>query len=119
MSRPRTFRGRSMKALRSMLAIVALFGLMGSSAPNASAAEPSASRSEQALRGWYKLALALVRHTPTYSPPVASRSLAYLGVTAFEAVASGDGELQSLAGQLNDLKPTPQRVAGETYDEAL
>jgi hypothetical protein len=108
-----------MKALRSMLAIVALFGLMGSSAPSASAAEPGASRSEQALRGWYKLALALVRHTPTYSPPVASRSLAYLGVTAFEAVASGDGELQSLAGQLNGLKPTPQRVVGEAYDEAL
>jgi hypothetical protein len=61
----------------------------------------------------------LVRHTPTYSPPVASRSLAYLGVTAFEAAASGNGELQSLAGQLNGLRAFPPREAGQTYDEAL
>ena len=58
---------------------------------------------EQVLRTWYKLVLELVRHTPTYSPPVASRAFAYLGVTAFEAAASGSGELQSLAGQLNGL----------------
>ena len=68
---------------------------------------------------WYKLALALVRHTATYSPPVASRTFAYLGIVAFEATASGDGELQSLAGQLNGLKPGPKREAGQTYDDAL
>jgi len=71
------------------------------------------------LRERYKLALALVRHTPTYSPPVASRSLAYLGVTAFEAVASGDKDLRSLAGQVNGLRETPRREPGQVYDEAL
>ncbi len=35
------------------------------------------------LHTWYRLILELVRHTPTYSPPVASRSFAYLGVTAY------------------------------------
>lgn len=71
------------------------------------------------LRGWYGLILELVRHTPTYSPPVASRSFAYLGVTAFETVASGSDELQSLAGQLNGLQAVPQREAGRAYDEAV
>ena len=71
------------------------------------------------MRTWYQLSLELVRHTPTYSPPVASRALAYLGVTAFEAVASGSAELQSLAGQLNGLEAVPQRAAGETYDDAV
>ena len=56
--------------------------------------------------------LELVRHTPTYSPPVASRAFAYLGVTAFEAVATGSDELQSLAGQLNGLQAAPHARAG-------
>ena len=107
-----------MKAFRSMLAIVAVVALMVLSALSATAAEPGVPPSVEVLRDWYKLALALVRHTPTYSPPVAARTFAYLGATAFEATASGDDKLLSLAGQLNGLKPTPQRVAGETYDEA-
>jgi hypothetical protein len=79
----------------------------------------NASRSDEVLRTWNQLVLELVRHTPTYSPPVASRSFAYLGVTAFEAVASGSSDMQSLAGQLNGLTPTPQREAGKTYDDAV
>jgi PAP2 superfamily len=71
------------------------------------------------LESWYKLSLSLVRHTPTYSPPVASRAFAYLGVTAFEAVASGDPKMQSLAGQLNDLSKLPQRLEFENYDDAV
>src|ERR1700722_11243577 len=71
------------------------------------------------LGDWYKLSLALVRHTATYSPPVASRTLAYLGIVAFAATASGDRELQSLAGQLNGLKAGHEREAGQTYDDAL
>ncbi len=45
--------------------------------------------------------------------PVASRTLGYVGVTAFEAVAGGSDQLQSLSGQLNGLDAVPQRVAGE------
>ncbi len=78
-----------------------------------------ASAPEDVLANWYTLLLNLVRHTATYSPPVASRAFAYLGVTAYEATASGDGQLQSLAGQLNGLKDLPQREKGKTYDEAV
>ncbi len=67
---------------------------------------------------WYKLVLELVRHTPTYSPPVASRAFAYLGVTSYEVVASGDASLNTVAGQLNGLGPVPKRGKG-VYDEAV
>ena len=86
---------------------------------DATAAQPNTAQAQEVLQSWYKLSLELVRHTATYTPPVASRSLAYLGVTAFEAVASGSGDLRSLAGQLNGLKPGPQREAGKTYDEGV
>lgn len=81
-------------------------------------ASASGARAQETLSTWYRMVLELVRHTPTYSPPVASRSFAYLGVTAFEAVASGDPKLVSVAGQLNDLTALPDREAGE-HDEAL
>ncbi|THD49494.1 MAG: phosphatase PAP2 family protein [Bradyrhizobium sp.] len=109
-----------MRALRSVSAMVVIVALSCWGAVAASAAQPDAAvTSREVLREWYKLSLALTRHTPTYSPPVASRSFAYIGLTAFETVASGDSELRSLAGQLNGLTAVPQRDAGQTYDEAL
>lgn len=74
---------------------------------------------DKVMRDWYRLILELVRHTPTYSPPVASRAFGYLGVTAYEALASGDRSMTSLAGQLNGLTPVPQRAGGLSYDEAV
>lgn len=82
----------------------------------AEAARPDAS---QVLSDWYGLMLELVRHTPTYTPPVASRSFAYLGIAAYEAAASGMPSLQSLAGQVNGLTAIPARSAGKPYDEAV
>jgi hypothetical protein len=74
---------------------------------------------QEILQRWYGLSLELVRHTPTYTPPVASRALAYLGVTAYEATASGSAELVTLAGQLNGLQPLPKREPGQAYDEVI
>ena len=82
-------------------------------------AQAAAVSPEQVLAGWYNLTLNLVRHTATYSPPVASRAFAYVGITAYEATASGNPQLHTLAGQLNDLKSLPQREQGKTYDEAI
>lgn len=73
---------------------------------------------ETVLGVWYQLSLDLVRHTPTYTPPVASRFFAYVGVAAYEATASGRDDLVSMAGQLNELRATPARAQGQ-YDEAL
>lgn len=74
---------------------------------------------EEVVETWYRLMLELVRHTSNYSPPVASRAFAYIGVTAYEAIASGRSDMSTLAGQLNALKPLPSRESGATYDDAV
>ena len=95
-----------------VILVLALFGgMMGARADDRAAVEP--------IRDWYRLTLELVRHTPTYSPPVASRAFAYLGIAAFEALATGDARLNSLAGQLNGLEPLPSREGGRDYADAV
>lgn len=108
-----------MRPIRSALALATLVMLASLVMLSSSTAQSVENRADEVLRSWYKVALELVRHTPTYSPPVASRSFAYLGVVAFEATASGQSGLKSLAGQLNGLQDLPARETGETYDEAV
>ncbi|MES2667755.1 MAG: vanadium-dependent haloperoxidase [Pseudomonadota bacterium] len=67
---------------------------------------------------WYRLVLELIRHTATQTPPVASRAMAYVGVTIYESLATGNPAMTTLAGQLNDLTPTPTRPDA-LHDEAL
>lgn len=108
-----------MNAVCRTVVMVLVTAFAWSGVPATAATQPEQPRAEEVLGTWYKLVLELVRHTPTYSPPVASRSFAYLGVTAFEAVATGSGELRSLAGQLNGLQAVPAREPGMTYDDAV
>lgn len=108
-----------MKATRRLVAMVLVAVLALPVLPRSLQAETGAPRAEEVLRSWYRLMLELVRHTPTYSPPVASRAFAYIGVAAFEALVSGKTDTQTLAGQLNALQPVPQREAGALYDEAI
>ena len=68
---------------------------------------------------WYDLTLDLVRHTATYSPPVASRTFGYMGVTLFEIAAARGTKLRSLKGQLNGFGGVPQPQAGLTYDDGV
>ena len=70
-----------MWGIRRMPAYALAIGLMLTGMLGAAQAQRAVAP-EQVLQGWYKLILELVRHTPTYSPPVASRAVAYLGVTA-------------------------------------
>jgi membrane-associated phospholipid phosphatase len=48
----------------------------------------------------------LVRHTPTYTPPVASRTFAYVGIAAWESVVAAGGGA-TLSGQLNAMPAMP------------
>ena len=105
-----------MRSFQGILAVTLV--LLGCVAP-AFAAPLEPARSRDALLTWHKLVLELVRHTATYSPPVAARAFAYLGVTAFEALATGADGLHSLAGQLNELTPPLPREAGQAYDSAV
>ncbi len=79
--------------------------------PASAAARADVSR--EVLLTWHKLILELVRHTATYMPPVAARAFGYIGVTAHEALATGNPGLRSLEGQLTDLFPLPARGEGE------
>jgi hypothetical protein len=73
-----------------------------------------------AFQSWYRLMVELVRHTPTYSPPVASRAFAYLGIGAYQALQTGNpGRMTSLAGQINTLTDPPAREHGVVYDDAV
>lgn len=71
----------------------------------------------EVLTTWHRLVLELVRHTPTYSPPVASRAFGYVGVTAWEVVAGLSGG-RSLSGQLNGLDMPPPAAPAD-IDPAL
>ncbi len=56
----------------------------------------------------------IIRHD-IFAPPVASRIYAYSVIAGYEALVPGFPEYQSLAGQLNGLKPCPQPEAGKEY----
>jgi hypothetical protein len=81
-----------------------------------SLAAPRADVSREVLLTWHKLILELVRHTATYMPPVAARAFGYIGITAHEALATGNPALRSLAGQLTSLTALPARGEG-AFDE--
>ena len=106
-----------MHRVRGILVLALVVALGSPTLAQAAPSEPA--RSHDALLTWHKLVLELVRHTATYSPPVAARAFAYLGVTAFEALATGPDGLHSLAGQLNELAAPPPREAGQAYDSAI
>jgi hypothetical protein len=80
-------------------------------APASAAALPAApdtsAYSASVATEWFQLALVLVQQTPGFSPPVASRALGYLGLTAYESVLPGMPQNSSLAGQLNELSSLP------------
>lgn len=62
---------------------------------------------------WFDLQLKLVKESPGFSPPVASRAFGYAGVTLYEAVAPGMPAYRTLAGQLNGLSELPQVARGQ------
>lgn len=82
---------------------------------------PAQARDDRAevLGLWYRMILELVRHTPTYTPPVASRAFAYTALIAYEATASGSDRLQTLSGQVAALPPPPPRDGAAMDEDAL
>lgn len=111
-----------MRAFRHAMVALALMALgLGAATfgANAQAGAEGRPAPQEILRDWYYLMNELVRHTATYSPPVASRSFGYLGVTAFEAAVGGSDRLLSLSGQLQGLGSVPAREAGAVYDETV
>ncbi len=68
------------------------------------------------LNEWIKLNLDLVKTTPGYTPPVASRAFGYIGVGLYETVAPGVPNSKSMVGQLNGLSSLPSPDYTKEYD---
>jgi hypothetical protein len=100
----RALLARSAAAGAGMLAVEAL-----RAASAAAASWPRASAYDAEVpAAWFDLALELVRTTPGFSPPVASRAFGYAGVALYEAVVPGIPRRSSLAGRLEGLKRGPR-----------
>lgn len=54
-----------------------------------------------------------------YSPPVASRTYAYICISGYEAALPGNVGYISFAGQLHQLKPVPKPETGKSYNYTL
>jgi hypothetical protein len=92
-------------------------------------AGPTASRARGAVRfppvhefdaevatAWFDLSSELVRTTPGFSPPVASRAFGYAGLALYEALVPGMEDLRSLTGVLPGLTAVPAAGRNRTYD---
>ena len=75
--------------------------------PTITLAPPASAYSSAVAYEWFYLVSQLLQQTPGNSPPVAARTLAYLGLTLYESVVPGMPGHQSLAGQLNELSSLP------------
>jgi hypothetical protein len=103
--------------LRAGLITGAALGLGLRSPSVAYASLPSAESSEaDVATAWYDLTLRLIRQTPGFTPPVASRALAYTGLSLFESVVPGIADGRSLAGQVRALPEMPAAGRNVAYD---
>ncbi len=50
---------------------------------------------------WYDLELKIIRRKPGFTPPVAARTIGYMGIVLYESLVKGMLEYRSLASQLN------------------
>ena len=105
-----TMRATALRAALSLLVAASMLlpapAAAQPAAPN-TAARPAGAYSAAVATEWFQLALLLTQQTPGFSPPVASRALAYLGLALYESVVPGMPQQQSLAGQLNELSSLP------------
>lgn len=76
--------------------------------------KPTADYPADMATDWFELQLKLVKETPGFSPPVASRAFGYAGLTLYETAVGGMPEHNSLVGQLNGLGTLPQPNPDQT-----
>lgn len=91
------------KRLRVLLAALAVAG-----SAQAQVQAPEASRYSAAVATeWFRVVLPAIQQTPGQSPPVAARTLAYLGLGLYESILAGLPGQRSFAGQLVELESLP------------
>jgi hypothetical protein len=70
----------------------------------------------EAATAWFDLSLELVRTTPGFSPPVASRAFGYAGLALYEVLVPGMEGYRSLTGVLPGLTALPAPGRNPAYD---
>lgn len=98
-------------------AIVAL-GSLGTVVTRARASSPFPGADQydaEVPTAWFDLARDLVRTTPGYSPPVASRAFGYAGIALYEALVPGIEDASSLRDVLIDMSPVPAAGKNAAY----
>jgi len=88
-------------------ALVLLTPARAQTQPTSMLAPPASAYTAAVAYEWFYLVSQLLQQTPGNSPPVAARTLGYLGLTLYESVVPGMPGHQSLAGQLNELSSLP------------
>lgn len=68
---------------------------------------------------WVDYQLKLVRTTPGFTPPNASRAFAYTGVALYESIKQATPNYNSLIGQLSELDALPQSDPNLNYNWPL
>lgn len=76
---------------------------------------PATDFASDVATAWFDELRALIGTTPGYSPPVASRAIAYGTVSLYEALLPGMPGQRSLAGQLQGLQALPAQGANAAY----
>lgn len=69
----------------------------------------------EVAHAWFDLLRTLVKSTPGFSPPVASRAFGCAGVALYEALVPGAAGYRSLAGSLNGLATVPAIGLNQAY----
>lgn len=76
--------------------------------------------SSEVVLQWYDLILEVERFTPGYIPPVAARSIGYIGLAAYETALPGMPDNKSFGGFYSGLQlPTPSKYINYHYPLAL
>jgi len=95
--------------VRMVAAALVLATGVGTAFAQAPAALPDAPRYSSAVATeWFRVILPAIQQTPGQSPPVAARTLAYLGLGLYESIVAGVPGQRSFAGQLNELESLPE-----------
>src|SRR3954468_1931893 len=90
-------------------------GAFGDDHASATTWPPTSAYSGDVPAAWFDLALDLVRTTPGFSPPVASRAFGYAGAALYEAVVPGMPGRRSFVARLNGLTWLPHAPGGALH----
>ena len=67
------------------------------------------------LKPWYDLLNNLIKSTPSHTPPISARDIAYTSIALYEATTGGVNGYKSLEKQIQGLNSLPDRLKHKDY----